>query len=39
MANFAMTVLAVAAIALEASVVGGFFGSLGYIALAAVGVL
>ncbi len=39
MTSYAMTVLAGAAIALEASVVGGFFGSLGYIALAAVGVI
>lgn len=39
MANVAMTVLAGAAIAIEASVVGGFFGSLGYIALAALGVV
>lgn len=39
MTNYAMTVLAVAAIALEASVVAGFFGSLGYIALAAIGVI
>lgn len=39
MTNYAMTVLAAAAIALEASVVGGFFGSLGYIALAALGVI
>ena len=39
MTSYAMTVLAGAAIALEASVVGAFFGSLGYIALAAFGVI
>ena len=39
MTHYAMTILAGAAIALEASVVAGFFGSLGYITLAAVGVI
>lgn len=35
--NTAMTVLVGAAVAVEAAVVVGFFGSLGYITLAALG--
>lgn len=37
--DHAMTVLADSAIVLETSIVAGFFGSLGYITLAAVGVI
>jgi len=39
MVDRAMTILTVAAVALETSVVAGFFGALGYITLAAVGAI